>query len=274
MSVTEAIKDGVIGGRLWFYSNYHCNLECTYCLTESGPRSPRRVLDRSTMTALADEAVELGFENIGVTGGEPFLVPSLPETLDELTDRLQVVVLSNGTLFTRKLRDRLKPLTGKPLAVQISLDSAEPDENDAMRGPENFKKVVDAVPRLVEMGIPVRIATTGAERDAESMARLCALHRSLGVPDSDHIVRPIVKRGRAKTNGMGVVAEPKDLPAELTITADGAFWSPFGPTISGGKLDTDLLITRTVRPLSIPAAAMIGYVRGKPPGSDSTLNIR
>jgi hypothetical protein len=56
---------------------------------------------------------------------------------------------------------------------------------------------------------------------------------------------------------MGVEAVRGDLPAELTITADGAFWSPFGPTVHGGRLDTDLLITRTTRPLSVPAAAML-----------------
>ena len=41
------------------------------------------------------------------------------------------------------------------------------------------------------------------------------------------------------------------------VTADGAFWSPFGPTVHGGRLDTDLLLTRTTRPLTIPAAAML-----------------
>ena len=35
--VAEAIEDGTLGERVWFYANYHCNLECSYCLTESGP---------------------------------------------------------------------------------------------------------------------------------------------------------------------------------------------------------------------------------------------
>ena len=48
-----------------------------------------------------------------------------------------------------------------------------------------------------------------------------------------------------------------DEDAELTVTADGAFWSPFGPTVHGGRLDTDLLLTRTTRPLTVPAAAML-----------------
>ncbi len=33
----EAIAAGTIGSRLWFYTNYHCNLACSYCLTGSSP---------------------------------------------------------------------------------------------------------------------------------------------------------------------------------------------------------------------------------------------
>ncbi|MGI8699184.1 MAG: hypothetical protein ACR2J0_08605, partial [Mycobacteriales bacterium] len=65
-----------------------------------------------------------------------------------------------------------------------------------------------------------------------------------------------------------------DLPAELTITADGAFWSPFGPTVHSGQLDTDLLITRTTSPLNTPADALLHLVNGRPPGDDARLNIR
>jgi hypothetical protein len=87
-------------------------------------------------------------------------------------------------------------------------------------------------------------------------------------------MRPVVRRGRAIDFDMGVEAGAPDLPAELTITADGAFWSPFGPTVRQGKLDLDLLITRTTRPLATPAAALLRLVEGRPPGQDSQLNIR
>jgi hypothetical protein len=94
------------------------------------------------------------------------------------------------------------------------------------------------------------------------------------VPDADHVIRPIVRRGRAVDHDLGVDARPTDLPAELTITTDGAFWSPFGPTVHGGQLDTDLLITRTTTPLRVPAAALLRLVQASPPGGDTQLNIR
>ncbi len=273
-AVAEAIRDGVLPGRLWFYANYHCNLVCTYCLTESGPRVERRELGEERMLSLAREAAELGFTALGVTGGEPFLLPYLPELLTRLAGILPLVCLSNGTVFTERRLERLRPLAELPAAIQVSLDRPEPDANDRMRGPENFRKVVEAVPRLVERGVRVRIATTVSSIDDQERERLCALHRRLGVPDSDHVIRPIVHRGRAVDHGLGVDAGPSDLPAELTITSDGAFWSPFGPTVHGGQLDTDLLVTRTTTPLSVPASALVRIAKGNPQGSDTRLNIR
>jgi MoaA/NifB/PqqE/SkfB family radical SAM enzyme len=269
--VREAIGEGRIGARLWLYSNYHCNLACRYCLTESAPSVARRELPGARMIEIAQEAAELGFTDLGVTGGEPFLVPNMPELVVRLAAILPIVVLSNGTLFSIGRLERMRPLGGLDVRIQISLDRSEPVANDAMRGPENFRRVVEAVPRLVAMGIGVRIASTLEYVDEDDLARLCALHRGLGVPDEDHVVRRIVRRGRALAEGLGEPVGTRELAPELTITADGAFWSPFAPTVVGGRLDTDLLVTRATRPLRRPAAAMIGIVTGSgyvPPEDD------
>ncbi len=270
--LTEAVRDGAIGGRLWVYANYHCNLQCAYCLTESGPLVARRELSPERLQELAVEARAAGFTALGVTGGEPFLVPGLAAVLPALAKRMPTLVLSNGTLFTDRLIDQLRPLAGLDFAIQISLDSAEPDRNDEMRAPHNFAKVVAAVPRLQAAGIRVRIATTSEGLGQGELERLCNLHRSLGVPDHDHIVRPIVRRGRAAEQGLGADVVRRDLPAELTITADGAFWSPFGPTVRGGRLDTDLL-TRTTSPLTVPAAAMVRVAQGTPRSEPAGLGV-
>ncbi len=274
MSIGAAVKEGRLPGRVWMYANYHCNLACTYCLTESAPAVARRELSRTVMIEIGRQARELGFTDLGVTGGETFLMLAMPELLAELATILPVVALTNGTLFSRRLLARVEPLASLPVALQISLDHPDPETNDAMRAPHNFRKVVTAIPELVQRGITVRIATTAESIDETELERLCTLHREWGVPDCDHIIRPIVRRGRAATHGLGVPVDQPDLPAELTITAEGAFWSPFAPTVRDGRLDTDLLITRTTRPLSVPAQTLLRLIQARPPGEDSTLNIR
>jgi len=273
--IADAVASGELPGRVWLYSNYHCNLACSYCLTESSPRSARRELDPGFMLAVARQARELGFAALGVTGGEPMLLPWLPETVAAMADELPVVVLTNGTLFGGERIERVRVLARPDIAVQISLDSHLADVNDMARGPANFEKVIDAVPRLLALGVRVRIATTtSGPLDDPALDPLRKLVASLGVASDDHLIRPIVRRGRADRNDLGVVAAVSDIPCELTITADGAFWGSFGPTVRAGRLDTDMLLTRTVLPLSVPANALLGTVRGMPPGTDARLGIR
>ena len=275
-TVVDAIDEELLGERLWFYANYHCNLECTYCLTESGPAVPRRLLDPDWMVERALEARELGFRSLGVTGGEPFMVSSMPDTVARLADVLPTVVLSNATLFHGSRLDHVvRAFAGRPVHIQVSLDAPDAAANDAGRGDDNFREVTETVPRLVARGLKVRIATTSVGLEPDALARLCELHRSWGIPDDDHVVRPIVARGRAGLAELGgVVAGLEDLAPELCLTADGAFWSAFGPTVRDGRVDTDLLVTRQTAPVSVPAAAMVRIARGTPRGDDARLGIR
>lgn len=276
-ALAEAIASGALDGRMWFYANYHCNLQCSYCLTESGPLVKRRELGREAILEQAREAKELGFTAYGVTGGEPFILDYMPELVAELGRELPTIVLSNATLFNERRLRELEPLADLPVHIQISLDHPDPIENDAMRGPENFRKVVNAIPKLVERGIGVRIATTLEDPDAadpEERERLCELHRSMGIPDEDHVVRPIINRGRATSNDMGLLAGFEQLEPELTLTSDGAFYSPFAPTVRGGRLDTDLLVSRTTSPVSAAAEALVRIAEDLPPGNDASIGIR
>jgi MoaA/NifB/PqqE/SkfB family radical SAM enzyme len=274
-AIEAAVAEGRMGDRLWLYATYHCNLACVYCLTESHPAiARRRRLPDETMLRAAGEAKELGFASIGVTGGEVFMLPSFPELLGELSGILPTVALTNATLFTEKVLARLQPLAGRDVALQISLDSDVPARNDEFRGPENFAKVVDAVPRLVERGIKVRLQTTVEYQTDEELERVCALHRAWGIPDEDHVVRPVVRRGRAAVADLGVDPGPFDILPELTLTAEGAFVHPFAPTVRHGVTDLDGLVSRQVLPLEVPAQKLLGILTAQPVGDDVRRNIR
>lgn len=273
--IADAVSAGVLGERVWFYATYRCNLVCTYCLTESGPSVTKREMDPAQMLRLAEEAASLGFRSLGITGGEPFMLPWMPETARQMSQILPLVVLTNATLLRGKRLDRItEALAGQPVRLQISLDSADPEINDAGRGDDNFVEVTEVIPELKRRGLGVRIATTTDFITDDDLARLNTLRRSWGIADEDHIVRPIVARGRAALDGQGVAAGIGDLQPELCITNEGAFWSAFGPTVRDGRLDTDLLVTRRIEPLRVPAEAMLRLAEGRPPGNDSALNIR
>ena len=270
-----AVAEARVGDRLWLYATYHCNLACVYCLTESSPRiAARRELPAATLVRAAREGRELGFRSVGVTGGEVFMLRDFPETLVELSGILPTIALTNGMLFTERLLARLEPLAELDAALQISLDTADPAHNDRLRGPGNFAAVVDALQRLRDREITVRIATTVEDQTEDEIARLCELHRALGIPDEDHIVRPVVRRGRADVQGLGVDPEANEILPELTLTADGAFLNPFGPTVRHGRTDLDLLVGRQILPLEVPLSSFLRAVDDLPMGDDVVRNIR
>ena len=274
-ALRDAIGAGQVGDRLWLYATYHCNLACTYCLTESFPRiADRRRLDRDAMVAAVEQARELGIRRVGITGGEPFMLSGFPELLAEIGEMLPTLALTNATLFNERMVERVAPLADADVAFQISLDSDQPTRNDEFRGPDNYAKVLNAIPRLIDRGIRVRIATTVQDQTLDELQRLCVLHRGLGISDDDHVVRSVVRRGRADTEDMGLELGPTDVLPELTLTADGAFMHPFAPTVRHGRTDLDLLVSRQILPLEHPMRRFLAAAAGLPSGGDVVRNIR
>src|SRR2546422_877227 len=98
--------------------------------------------------------------------------------------------------------------------------------------------MLEAVHEARELGLTC-VAITVEHQTTDELARLCALHRSLGISDDDHIVRSVVRRGRAASRDMGIELGPNDVLPELTVTADGAFLHPFAPTVQNGRTDVD-----------------------------------
>src|SRR6202008_455585 len=65
---------------LWFNTGTLCNIACRNCYIESSPKNDRLVyLDRAEVAAYLDEIERDGWdtEEIGFTGGEPFMNPHL-----------------------------------------------------------------------------------------------------------------------------------------------------------------------------------------------------
>ena len=49
-----------VGTRLWLYSNFHCNLACTYCCAASSPRADPRLMSVATAVSAAEEFAQQG----------------------------------------------------------------------------------------------------------------------------------------------------------------------------------------------------------------------
>lgn len=217
--------------RLWIYTNFHCNLACSYCSVASSPRARRRPLGLARFRELVDEAVAEGFREVYVTGGEPFLERDLVEMLLYATEALDVVCLTNAMLYQGWRRTQLKRLAGRNrLILQTSLDGAQPSFHDANRGSGAWAKAVAGLDLALLLGLPVRVGMTETPQNSAEIEPLRALLATKGIRGADFAVRALVKRGHSAD---GVDIHTGNTVPELTVTTDGWHWHP-----AGADLDT------------------------------------
>ncbi len=226
LPVLPLFGSALFPSRLWAYTNFHCNLACSYCSVASSPQARRRQLGLPRFRELVDEAVTEGFTELYVTGGEPFLEPDIVDMLLYATERIDVVCLTNGMLYQGWRREQLQRLAGRPrLTLQTSLDGASAAAHDLNRGRGSWAKAMDGLDTALALGLPVRVGMTETPQNSEQVEPLRELLAGKGITGRGFAVRPLVKRGHSDD---GVAISEDNTVPELTVTADGWHWHPAG----------------------------------------------
>jgi MoaA/NifB/PqqE/SkfB family radical SAM enzyme len=225
--------------KLWIYTNYDCNLRCSYCVAKSSPNAPRRAIGLQNVKRLVDEALTLGFDHVFFTGGEPFILNDIYDMLSFASARVRTTVLTNAMILRGTRLDKLRAIANDNLIVQVSLDGGRADDHDAYRGKGAWAKTVEGIQLLQEAGFRVRIGTTETPANCAHMNELHAFRESLGIPNEDHFIRPLAKRGYSKE---GIELGMDNLVPELTVNIDGVFWHPL-------STDGDMQVAKKMFPL-------------------------
>jgi mycofactocin radical SAM maturase len=130
---------------------YACNLACVHCLSSSGRRDPRE-LSTEEAKAVIDELERLQVFYVNIGGGEPTVRPDFWELLDYATNHhVGVKFSTNGVRITPEAARRLA--ANDYVDVQISLDGATEDVNDAVRGTGSYATAVGAMGHLADAGM-------------------------------------------------------------------------------------------------------------------------
>ncbi|TFV57622.1 mycofactocin radical SAM maturase [Mycobacterium sp. PS03-16] len=129
---------------------YACNLACVHCLSSSGRRDPRE-LSTAQCKAVIDELERMQVFYVNIGGGEPTVRPDFWELVDYATDHhVGVKFSTNGVRIDKKVAARLA--ASDYVDVQISLDGATAEVNDAVRGRGSFAMAVRALDNLAGAG--------------------------------------------------------------------------------------------------------------------------
>jgi radical SAM protein with 4Fe4S-binding SPASM domain len=164
---------------------YRCNEQCVhcYCVVEHGRE--REVRDRELTTTevrdLLDELADLGALYLTLSGGEVFVRPDFFDIAEHARARgFAFRVFTNGIALTEAKVQRLAAL--EPLAVELSLFSADPAVHDAItRVPGSFRRLVRNVARLTAHGVRTYLKTVVMKPTVAGLAEVRQLGRDLGV---------------------------------------------------------------------------------------------
>jgi mycofactocin radical SAM maturase len=130
---------------------YACNLACVHCLSSSGRRDPLE-LTTAECRAVIDELERMQVFYVNIGGGEPTVRRDFWDLVEYATNhQVGVKFSTNGSRITE---ERARWLAASDYVdVQISLDGATAEVNDAIRGSGSFEVATTAMRRLAEAGM-------------------------------------------------------------------------------------------------------------------------
>src|ERR1700716_4104275 len=158
---------------------YACNLACVHCLSSSGRRDPRELTTAEAKAVIHElEAMQVFYVNIG--GGEPTVRADFWELLDYATaHHVGVKFSTNGVRITPEVARRLA--ASDYVDVQISLDGATAEVNDAVRGQGSFAMAIRALENLADAGFTdAKISVVVTRHNIDQLDEFAALAARYG----------------------------------------------------------------------------------------------
>jgi mycofactocin radical SAM maturase len=158
---------------------YACNLSCVHCLSSSGRRDPRELTTRECK-AVIDELERMGVFYVNIGGGEPTVRQDFTELVEYATaHQVGVKFSTNGVKITPEAAARFA--ASDYVDVQVSLDGATAEVNDAVRGPGSYDTALRAMRNLADAGFGgFKISVVMTRRNIGQLDEFLAIANGFG----------------------------------------------------------------------------------------------
>ena len=160
---------------LWFNTGTLCNIECKNCYIQSSPKNDRLVyLTFNEVKSFIDEAIDkdLETEEIGFTGGEPFMNKDILKMIEySLSKNFKVLVLSNAMKPMLNKKENLLKLNHKNLTIRVSIDHYQKEKHEEIRGKNTFDVMMEGLQWLNSNNFNYTLATRLLWGEQEDLLR-------------------------------------------------------------------------------------------------------
>lgn len=157
-----------------------CNERCVHCYAESGPERSE-ALDVETVCAAIDDAAELGFPYVQLTGGDPLISPAclVAARHARAAGISRLEVYTNGLALGGKLYEALRDLD---VDFAFSFYSSDENEHDAItQTPGSHGRTLEAIRRVNRDGLQCRASIVVMEQNRDSVEATVACLQDAGV---------------------------------------------------------------------------------------------
>ena len=163
---------------LWVNTGTLCNIECINCYIESSPANDRLAyITSAELAPFLNEAKALGADEIGFTGGEPFMNPDMIALAEAaLGHGFSVIILTNA--MRPLMRERvtrgllaMQARYGGRLHLRVSLDHYDGAIHDRERGAKSFDTALSGLVWLAEHGFDVSVAGRAGFGESDAALR-------------------------------------------------------------------------------------------------------
>jgi uncharacterized Fe-S cluster-containing radical SAM superfamily protein len=152
---------------LWLNTGTLCNLACENCYIESTPNNDRLsylTLEEALPYLKEIQQNDLGTQEIGITGGEPFMNPEILAIMQACLSRgFKLLVLTNAMRPMMRPRiqagllDLLKTY-GKAMTIRVSVDHFKQTQHEEERGPDSWAPMIKGLRWLSQNKFQIDIA--------------------------------------------------------------------------------------------------------------------
>ncbi|HEV2839953.1 MAG TPA: radical SAM protein [Chthoniobacterales bacterium] len=157
-----------------------CNQRCIHCYCDGGNHQEGFELPITTWRSIVDTICDFGVLEIYITGGENLIVEDCYALTKYIIDKgLGTGLSTNAMHVTGEVLERLKDFELE--FIQVSLDAASPELNDAIRGKHGaWKRTIAGIQLLKTVMKPV-INCVVSKHNIQEVRELVLLGVSLGV---------------------------------------------------------------------------------------------
>lgn len=164
--------------RLIFWEiTQNCNLSCPYCRREDYSGNGLKLED----SLFVVDSITKDYKPLLIfSGGEPLTYPFIFEVVNYAHKKgINTALATNGTSVDLDLAKKIKSMNFHRVAV--SLDGANEEAHDFLRGKGSFSKTISAIKLLKLQGVELQINTTVLKRNFDEPFKIYKLCEEMGI---------------------------------------------------------------------------------------------